>query len=126
MARSDIDALNATFVQALEKGDAAVVASVYASDARLLPPGEQPLTGSEIQAYWQGAIDSGVSGAALDTVSFEEHGDVAVEEGRYEIRVGDEVVDRGKYVLVHRRQPDGTWKLGVDIWNSSQPEVAPH
>ena len=126
MARSEIDALNATFVQGLEKGDAGVVASAYAPDARLLPPGEPAASGSAIQAYWQGAIDSGVSGGALKTVSVEEHGDVAVEEGSYELRGGGEVVDRGKYVVVHRRQPDGTWKFGLDIWNSDHPATAPH
>jgi uncharacterized protein (TIGR02246 family) len=126
MARSDIDALNAAFAQGLEKGDAEAMASAYAPDARLLPPGEPPRTGSAIQEYWQGAIDSGVSGGALTTVSVEEHGDVAVEEGSYEIRGGGEVVDRGKYVVVHRRQPDGTWKFGLDIWNSDHPATAPH
>jgi uncharacterized protein (TIGR02246 family) len=126
MARSDVDALNRTFMQGMEKGDAAVVASVYAPDARILPPGAETLTGPAIQAYWQGAIDSGMSAGVLETVSLEEHGDVAVEEGRYEIQAGGEVVDTGKYLVVHRRQPDGTWKLGLDIWNSSRPEAEPH
>jgi ketosteroid isomerase-like protein len=35
------------------------------------------------------------------------------------------VVERGKYVVVHRRQDDGSWKWDRDIWNSSQPEAAP-
>jgi uncharacterized protein (TIGR02246 family) len=126
MARSDIDALNATFAQGLEKGDAEAVASVYAPDARIFPPGEDALSGPAIQAYWQGAIDSGLTGGALETVSLEELGDVAIEEGRYEVRVGGDVVDTGKYLVVHRRQPDGSWKLARDIWNSSRPEAAPH
>jgi ketosteroid isomerase-like protein len=67
-----------------------------------------------------------MSAGVLETVSLEEHGDVAVEEGRYEIQAGGEVVDTGKYLVVHRRQPDGTWKLGLDIWNSSRPEAEPH
>ncbi len=125
MSRSDIDALNATFVQGLEKGDAAAMVSVYAADARLMPPGTPTLTGPAIQEFWQGAIDSGVAGGALETVSFEEHGDVAVEEGEYRIQAGDQVVDHGKYVVVHRRQDDGSWRFGVDIWNSSRPEAAP-
>jgi uncharacterized protein (TIGR02246 family) len=126
MARTDIDALNTTFVQALEKGDAELLASVYAPDARIFPPGSDVLTGPGIQAFWQGAMDAGVAGGALETVSFEEHEDVAVEEGRYEMRVGGEVADHGKYVVVHRRQSDGSWRLGSDIWNSSRPEAAPH
>jgi uncharacterized protein (TIGR02246 family) len=126
MARSDIDALNATFGQALEKGDAEMAASVYAPDARIFPPGSEALSGPAIQAYWQGAMDSGMSGGTLETLRFEEHGDVAIEEGRFEVRAGGEVVDTGKYLVVHRRQPDGTWRLGLDIWNSSRSEAAPH
>ncbi len=125
MSRSDIDAVNAIFVQGLEKGDAAAVASVYGAGAKLLPPGMPAVSGPAIQQFWQGAVDSGLSGGSLATVSFEEHGDVAVEEGEYTIRAGGEVADHGKYVVVHRRQDDGSWRFGVDIWNSSRPETDP-
>jgi uncharacterized protein (TIGR02246 family) len=120
MSRSDVDALNATLVQALEKGDSALAASIYAPDARLLPPGSEPATGQGIQAVWQSLLDMGVTGGRLETVDLEERDDLAVEEGRYEMHVGSDVVDRGKYVVVHRRQPDGDWKLAIDIWNSNQ------
>jgi uncharacterized protein (TIGR02246 family) len=125
MARSDIDSLNTTFMQAMQKGDAELAASVYAPDARILPPGTEPLTGPAIQTYWQGMLDTGMTDGVLETRTFEEHGDVAVEEGQYEARVGDQVVESGKYLTVHRRQPDGSWKMGLDIWNSSRPEDAP-
>jgi ketosteroid isomerase-like protein len=124
MARSDIDELNARFVQGLEKGDADIVASVYSPDAVVFPPGDDALTGPAIQAFWQGAIDSGITGS-LHTVAVEEHGEIAVEQGRFELRIGTDVIDRGKYVVVHRQQPDGSWRLGLDIWNSSQPQAAP-
>jgi uncharacterized protein (TIGR02246 family) len=121
MSRSEIDALNATFVQGMEKGDAAMVASVYAPDGRVLPPGAPAVQGSAaIEQFWRGMLDQGVEGGALKTVSLEELGDVAVEEGQYEIRAGGAVVDTGKYVVVHRRQPDGSWKFGIDIFNSDQ------
>jgi ketosteroid isomerase-like protein len=58
-------------------------------------------------------------------VAVEEHGEIAVEQGRFELRIGTDVVDRGKYVVVHRQQPDGSWRFGLDIWNSSQPQAAP-
>jgi uncharacterized protein (TIGR02246 family) len=124
MSRSDIDAVNAMFVQALEKGDAATMASVYAPDARLLPPGSPAVTGAGIQQFWQGALDQGVDGAALKTVSLEERGDLAVEEGQYEMRVGGAVVQTGKYVVVHRQQPDGSWKWGIDIYNADEEAPA--
>jgi uncharacterized protein (TIGR02246 family) len=125
MSRSDIDALNTTFVQGLEKGDAALIASVYAPDARLLPPGAEPVTGPAIEQFWAGLLNAGVSGGALHTRTLEEHGDVAIEEGHYEMEVGGSVVDAGTYVVVHRRQPDGSWRVGIDIFNSDRPPADP-
>jgi uncharacterized protein (TIGR02246 family) len=121
MSRREIEALNDRFVAGVEKSDAAMVASVYAADARLLPPGSQSVTGAAIQEYWQGVLDSGVTGCVLQTTSTTEHGDVIIDEGRYEIRVGDRVVDTGHYVTVHDRLSDGTWSCDLDIWNSSRP-----
>ena len=119
MSRSDVDALNATFMKGMESGEAAMVASVYAPDARLMPPGSPVVTGNGgIEQFWQGIIDMGVTGCVLTTFSLEERNDLAVEEGQYEIRVGAAVVETGKYVVVHRRQPDGEWRWGKDIWNS--------
>ncbi|MCU1606443.1 MAG: uncharacterized protein JWP46_2908 [Modestobacter sp.] len=121
MSRREIDALNATFVAGFEKSDADMVASVYAADARLLPPGSQSVTGAAIRDYWQGVLDTGVTGCVLQTTSTTAHGDVVIDQGRYEIRVGDTVVDTGHYVTVHDRLSDGTWSCDLDIWNSSRP-----
>jgi len=123
MSRSDIDALNARFVEALERGDAAGVAALYAPDARLMPPNSPTLTGPGIQGLWQSFVDMGVTGGALKTTSLEEHDGVAIEEGEYEVRVGADVVDNGSYVVVHRQQPDGSWRMGTDIFNSDRPQA---
>jgi ketosteroid isomerase-like protein len=53
-------------------------------------------------------------------VSLQERGDLDVEQGRYELTAGTQVVDTGTYVVVHRRQPDGSWEYGIDSWNSDQ------
>jgi uncharacterized protein (TIGR02246 family) len=121
MSRSEIDALNTQFVQALERGDAAGIAALYAPDARVMPPGMPAMTGDGIRELWDRFIGMGVNGGALKTLSLEEHGDVAIEVGEYEMRVGGALADNGKYVVVHRRQPDGSWKLGIDIFNSDRP-----
>jgi uncharacterized protein (TIGR02246 family) len=124
MARSDVDTLNTTFVQALEKGDAALMASVYAPDAHLLPPNHPRVTGPDIAGFWQAVLDLGVTGGRLETLDLLERDDVAVEEGRYAITVGPDVVDEGKYVVVHRRQEDGSWRWAVDVFNSDRPPGA--
>ncbi len=52
-------------------------------------------------------------------------GDTAYEIGKYSLTIQAEgqaaMADSGKYVVVWKRQADGTWKLHVDIWNSSMP-----
>ncbi|MGY1988038.1 YybH family protein [Blastococcus sp. SYSU DS0669] len=125
MSRSDIDAGNATFMKGVETGDAALIASVYAPDAKIMPPGSPVVTGEGIEQFWAGVLEMGVTGAVLKTVSLDERDDLAVEEGQYEMRVGADVVDNGSYVVVHRRQPDGGWRMGLDIWNSDSPPQQP-
>ena len=120
MSRADIDALNAAFVQGVEERDAAKIAACYAPDAQLIAPGSSPLTGAAIEAFWATLLEAGVEGGALKTSSLEEAGDRAIEVGQYELRAGGELADTGNYVVVHRRQPDGSWKLGIDIFNSDR------
>lgn len=127
MSRADADELNNTMIRGLAEADAAKVASVYAPDARLLPPGMDVQTGEDIQRYWQAPVDAGLRYAHIDTVSYEEHGDLAVEEERWELRASADapVVDAGKFLIVHRRQPDGSWKYAMDMFNSSLPPSSP-
>ncbi len=120
MSRADIDALNAAFVQGVEERDAAKIAACYAPDAQLLAPGSPPLTGPAIEQFWRSMLDAGVEGGALKTSSLEEEGDRAIEVGQYEMRAGGQLADTGNYVVVHRRQPDGSWKYGIDIFNSDR------
>jgi len=124
MSRSDIDALNGQLIRALEKGDATALASLYAPDAQMMPPGMPLATGDGIRQVWQGVIDMGVTGGALKTLTLEEHDDTTIESGQYELHVRGEVVDVGKYVVVYRKTDKG-WKLGIDIFNSDRaPEPA--
>jgi ketosteroid isomerase-like protein len=116
---STIDGLKATLVRAFERGDAAMAASLYEPGARLLPPGEPVITGEDaVRDFFQRRFDGGTDGGVLETVRIVEYGDVAVEEGRYGRRAGEELLDSGKYLCVFRRQPDGAWRWATDMWNS--------
>ena len=117
---SEIMEANENFMKLFEAGDVDAFITVYTDDARLLPPGSPVLTGSKnIKALWQGMMDSGVI-PKLKTISAVRYGKIAVEEGEVEILVGDEVVDRLKYMVVWKKVK-GDWKLYQDIWNSSTP-----
>jgi ketosteroid isomerase-like protein len=58
---------------------------------------------------------------------FEESGDLAYGPGAYELTLSPPgsgaISDKGKYVVVYRRHPEGSWKAVADIFNSSQPAV---
>jgi ketosteroid isomerase-like protein len=35
---------------------------------------------------------------------------------------GKPVTDKGKYVVIYKRQPDGKWKIVLDTGNSDLPD----
>jgi ketosteroid isomerase-like protein len=116
---STIAGLKATLVRAFEQGDATLAAALYEPGARLLPPGSPVITGEDdVRDFFQRRFDAGSDGGVLETVRLDEYGDVAVEEGRYGRRSGEQLLDSGKYLAVFRRQPDGAWRWATDIWNS--------
>jgi ketosteroid isomerase-like protein len=118
-----IEETRAAFVAALAGGDARAASAAYTGDARLLPPAAGVLRGrSAIQAFWQAGLDAGMLGAELETIEVGERSELAFEIGRYSLRLrpaegGGEVVDRGTYVHVHERQPDGSWQRAVEMFS---------
>ncbi|HVM07019.1 MAG TPA: SgcJ/EcaC family oxidoreductase [Acidimicrobiales bacterium] len=130
MERAAIEANNARFSSALERGEAAAMADCYTGDGLLLPPGLPAVSGRDaIEAFWRAGIEAGVHAVKLETLSLEAWGDAAVEVGRATVTIeapdGTVIADVGKYVVVHRRQEDGSWRWAVDIFNSDAPEPAP-
>jgi ketosteroid isomerase-like protein len=67
----------------------------------------------------------GVKDVTLTTMDVGGGGNTAYETGNYSLTIQPEsqaaMTDSGKYVVVWKKQADGTWKLHVDIWNSSMP-----
>lgn len=112
----------AEFVAALQSGNAAAASTVYADNAQLLAPSAELFAGREaIAAFWQAGLEAGVSDIELEELTLECGGSVAWEIGLYALRLeppeGGTVVDRGKYLLVHERQPDGSWRRAVEMFN---------
>jgi len=104
----------------------------YADDALWLAPNAPMQTGKE-------AIRKSTSemmatpGLALSwqasKVEASRGGDLAYSIGTYQGTMNDAkgkpVTDRGKYVLVWKKQPDGRWKIVADIGNSDLPAPEP-
>jgi uncharacterized protein (TIGR02246 family) len=122
--KSEIDAANAKFVAAFNKGDAAGVAELYIEQATALPPGAPMAKGrAAIQAFWQGAIQAGYKNVTLKALQVDRYGSAAREIGQFSLDAPNPqkqmVHVEGKYVVLWRRI-GGTWKLDTDIWNANQ------
>lgn len=119
-ARSEVASTTAAFLAAVRAGDAGAAAAAYTDDAQLLAPGTKPLTGrTEIEAFWRAGIDSGVTEVRLHVSSTSCSRELAYEIGRYEMRLraedGAVVRESGHYLLVHSRQPDGSWRREAEM-----------
>ena len=112
--------------QAFNRGDAAAVAAMYDTAGVVLAPNAPPMRGRQnIEALWAGARQQGFKTLNLQVNSVELIGDHAIELGSYTLVVQPpgqaEATDRGKYIVVWKRQADGTWKLYRDAFNTSMP-----
>lgn len=122
-AQAAIEAANAKFSEAFARGDGKALAAMYTSDAIVFPPDSEMIRGNEaIGEFWKATRQSGVQSALLTTDDVGRSGDVAYEAGKVTLTIqpaGKEPTKAAaKYVVVWKRQPDGSWKLHRDIWNS--------
>ncbi len=126
-AKSAWRSLDEAFVRhANNKDAAALVSAFYAADAQLLPPNAPLISGTEaIRQFWQGVLDAGGADVTLDTTLVEMSGELAYGIGQYSFTPpaasGGRTHERGKYLVVYRRQSDGSWKVGADMFSSDQP-----
>ena len=122
-ARTEIEQIGATFVRnANAKNVDALVKEFYANDACLLPPGAAMIRGIDgIRAFWKGMIESGASDVSLETQTVESSGEMAYEIGSANFSMPDGKGGKnpvsGKYMVVFKRQADGTLRAVADIFN---------
>lgn len=117
-----IRAMDVEFMHNVKGGDAAMIVNAfYAEDARVLPPNNPIVSGkAAILELWNGLMAAGLSDLKLDTTHIDVSGDLAYGVGNYVITMGGKQ-DNGKYVVVYRRQRDGSWKAVADMFSSNSP-----
>lgn len=114
------------FGEAFSRGDMATLVAMYDTDAVVLAPNAPPMRGRQnIEQLWSGARQQGFKTLNLTVESVEVIDGHAIELGSYTLVIQppgqSEMTDRGKYIVVWRRQADGTWKLYRDAFNTSMP-----
>jgi len=102
----------------------------FADNSVRLPPNDRIVVGKEaIRSNLQAFVDR-YSQTEVDVAEdIQVVGDLAFARGTGTAKVTPRVPgaaifeDKGKWVDVYQRQPDGSWKMIVDIWNSDLPPV---
>lgn len=128
--RANLEGINRVreaHVAALNAGDAGAWVALFTDDGVQMPPTAPANVGREMIRRWSDAfLGAFRSEFALSVDEVRVTGDWAFERGTYTINLapkagGDPMRDIGKYITIYQCQPDGTWRLARDIWNSNSP-----
>lgn len=119
--RKAIDKGNAQWSEGWAKGDATMVAAIFAEDGVQLAGSGKIIKGRQQIAERQKAAMQGADPGVKVTVTTTHvwlDGDTAYETGKYKYEYtekGKPGKDEGRYVTVWKHQKDGSWKLSMDM-----------
>lgn len=126
-SRTAVGKLRSDWVAAAERDDAATVASYYADDAVFIDETGKVHEGKDAI---QTTFAEGFKVAKDLTVTektFDGNADISYETGEFKQTVtspaGKTIPIDGKYLVISRRQPDGTWKIVRHV-SVAQPPAA--
>lgn len=93
-------------------------------DVAFLPPNGTIVSGkAAVRAF--GEAFPKLTAFTSEAVDVAGAGDVAYARGTYAITANPAgagpMDDKGKWLGIYRKQPDGSWKLSYDVWNSDLP-----
>ncbi len=116
---------SAAWDMAFNAGDVDSLMDRYHESAVSMVPGHPASVGREaIRRDFESFFSEN---AGQHTTSIDEivvSGDLAVERARYSMDItpksGSAIAERGKHIVVYRRNPDGTWQVLWEIWNEGQ------
>jgi uncharacterized protein (TIGR02246 family) len=120
--------VRSSFEKAAAAQDAAAIARLYTPDGVEMPPNAPAVKGrAAIEAYHKGfAQQFMVHGITLTGTETQVHGDTAVEVGTYRQTLmaqngGGMIDDKGKYVVLLKKDASGNWAITHVIYNSDNP-----
>jgi len=121
----------AKLVAAVNASDADRVLDVWADEGVLMPPAHPAVQGrAALRDYFVNLFARARFAFEFESSAIELTEGMAIERVSYKVTTWPAngpgpIADGGKGLHVYRRQPDGTWKLIVDIWNSDRPPAGP-
>ena len=119
-----IHAASSDWSKASQAKDLGKATSYYTDDAIFFVNNGARVKGKDaIKMAWKPMLDSPGPGLTFETTYVEvaRSGDLAYEYGTYDLKTepkkGKVTDEKGKYVVVWKKQADGSWKAAIDIDN---------
>jgi ketosteroid isomerase-like protein len=100
--------LREAWVQDLRTKQLEPILKLYAADAAFLQPNGERLTGSAaLRTLFQTIM------ASFNSDHF--------EESLTNIASGAKITSKGSYIIIYKRQPNGTWQIVQHVWTGTPP-----
>ncbi len=128
--REAISQLRQREIEAFSAGDVEALGSIFTEDAVLMPPNELGFQGAEARAVWlrglyeEASVQGVYTGTELTLAGDWAFEQIAMTLTTTPVAGGVAVEEVGKALHVYRRQPDGSWKIALDIWNTDSPPAS--
>jgi uncharacterized protein (TIGR02246 family) len=125
---TSINDVRSKYQAAFNSGDAAGMAALFADNAVSLPDHHVALEGrAAIQQDFQDQFAQVTGNMQIMPVDTEINGETAYERGTYTMTItpkatgGAPMKETGKYIVILKKQPNGSWLLQNDINNTNVP-----
>ncbi len=117
-----IRSVNEVFGGLVVSQDFESLVNLYTEDVTFMPPNGPPVHGREdLLAWFQGFPRATQMDISVDSIDGQ--GGLAYVLGSYVMTIvpegADPIQDQGKFIEIRKRQPDGSWPLAADIFNSN-------
>jgi ketosteroid isomerase-like protein len=126
--RAEVDSAASRLLTALRTNSSDSLMVLMAEDVVLMPPNEPVLKGKAAVRTWYDQLMTQLRTSDLTITDREVliGGEWATELATFEwalvpVAGGPAAIDRGSYVQVWHREPDGRWLFARELWNSTTP-----
>ena len=114
---------NDAWIQAYRDNDVAALAALYSDDAAIMPPNGSVIEGrAAILAYHEAVTVTEYTESILE---IDGRDGIAYIRGTSSMvgmgEDGEPVTESDKFLVILRRQADGSWLFSHEIWNSDLP-----
>ena len=124
--KTAIDNQNRAYADFYNNKQVQKLVELHTINATVMPPNSKMVKGrEEIMKKLNNDVQIGEQDIKFETLELIVANDLAYETGLYNLNVkpkkGEPFNDKGKYIVIWKKDSDGQWLMEIDIWNSDLP-----